>query len=802
MPVNPFSAGNGIGSRGNERNIASEARAIRSYDAARKKLLATLGGEQEALAGISAAHAATMKSRMRDHATHSRELLKTSSLLDAQGDTLKSLNILRERFHKEEMNRSDSLLQKYESIKQNLKEIQQDYKDSTTVIGYLFTPIAEGIDNLSKFGTIGKASRPIRDVSFSLRTFGSDTVGAANSVVNLGVALADTVNQVRAYESRVDALNETSAKLDLRFGTASGHSKKLMSDFINLSRTDINMEGSVKSVEAVTHSLMMMEAQGVDSASALNLITSRSKSAGISWEQSAESVEVLLVQADGLTAALQNTEGALGTLTVGVRDDFVRAIADATRNLDSNILSVENVGAAYAYAALKVSAFGLANDSVNKVAANFVETQTKSREDAFSAIGGARTAQQIREAIADIERESDTQFTSNPTTDRERAANEQIRRQAFQRIGIEETAENSNTLQIAAERSFENNALADQTVRNLLAGTRTQTTNDAIAMRETVGIQNLDPEVQIRMLKAHNYIPQNFDAEEAEGARRLLMEGSIEEAAAEMERIASVSAAAAETQAAPMEQALSAIATMKDPIQSLLNMKEYLKSIMLNVSNIVSFMSHMGGMFNSLGGLVNSDTSASIIAAENAAERTEALTQSQQQQQQLVLRLTESLAAAAGDPARTAAITQSLAAAAAFQQKTTEALSRTQATQQQSVDTAPTLEEAVAAVAPPPAALLRSAAESLGAMLGPSAEAGRTQGIASMGSTSKAASGPQKQQQAPGAPPAGDMVAVGSGKATVNAAGESVMNVRMVITNMGEIIAHHATGEARLQEAL
>lgn len=802
MPVNPFSSGNGIGSRGNERNIASEARAVRSYDAARKKLLATLGGEQEALEGINAAHAATMKSRMRDHAAHSKELVKTSSLLDAQGDTLKGLDTLRERFHKEEMSRSDSLLQKYESVKQALKEIQQDYKDSTTVIGYLFTPIAEGIDNLSKFGTIGKASRPIRDVTFSLKTLKSDTVGAADSLVNLGVSLADTVNQVRAYESRVDALNETSAKLDLRFGTASGHSKKLMSDFINLSRTDINMEGSVKSIEAVTHSLMMMEAQGVDSASALNLIASRTKGAGISWEQSAESAEVLLVQADGLTSALQTTEGALGTLTVGIRDDFVRAIADATRNLDSNILSVENVGAAYAYAALKVSAFGLANDSVNKVAANFVETQTKSRRDAYSAISGAATARQIREAIADIERESNTRFTSNPTTDSEREINEQIRTQAFRRIGVEETEENRGSLQLAAERSFENNAIADQTIRNLLAGTRTQTTNDAVAMRETVGLRNVDPQVQVELLRAAGYIPQDFNDLEAEASRSLFMDGSIEDAAEEMERIATSSAATAETQAAPMEQALSAIATMKDPIQSLFNMKEYLKSIMLNVSNIVSFMGNMGGMFGGLGELVNPDTTAAVIAAENATERTEALTQSQQQQQQAVLRLTESLASAAGDPARTAAITQSLASAAAFQQKTTEALSRTQVAQQQTAESAPTLEEAAAAVAPPPAALLRSAAESLGAMLGPSAEAGRTQGIASMSPASKATTGPQKQQQAQGVPPAGDMIAVGSGKATVNAAGESVMNVRMVITNMGEIIAHHATGEARLQEAL
>ena len=45
------------------------------------------------------------------------------------------------------------------------------------------------------------------------------------------------------------------------------------------------------------------------------------------------------------------------------------------------------------------------------------------------------------------------------------------------------------------------------------------------------------------------------------------------------------------------------------------------------------------------------------------------------------------------------------------------------------------------------------------------------------------------------------MIAEGPGTVTVNPAGESLMTVRMRITNMGEVIAYH-NSEARIQDQI
>ena len=800
MPVNPFQ-NSGVGSRGNERNIASEARAIRAYDNARKRLLATMNAEQQAQLGIDAAHTATMKSRMKDHAAHSRELLKTTSLLDAQGDTLKNLNVLRERYHTEEMSRSESLLQRYESIKTALNEIQEDYKDSTTTIGYLFTPIAEGIDNLSKFGTIGKSSRPIRDVSFSLKTLGSDTLGVVGSVSNLGVSLADTFGQVRSYEKQVDALNESAAKMDLRFGTASGHAKELQTDFVNLSRTDLGMDGSVKSVEAVTHSLMMLEAQGVDASAAMELIVSRSRQSGISWEESARHVEVLTTQADMLTDALHHTKGAVGTLTVGVRDDFVRAIADATRNLESNIISVENVGAAYANAALKVAAYGASNESVTKVASALVADQVGATHTAFTSLSGERTGDALREALARQERETNTHYTENPTTDSEREVNTRLRTQTFREVGVEETAENRHDLTIALNRSLENNALADQTVRNLMAGTEFQSRNDIMTIRDLIG--GVDSRTAQAQILQGNGMGVGLNESQMDDYIRVIREGSVDDAVAATQAFQETAAATAESQAPPLEQALSALATMKDPIQSLTNMKEYLKSIMMNVSNIVSALGTMKGFADSF---LQPDTTNSVLN-EEALQAAQAQRKASEETARTAIE-TRRRDLRGANPEQAAVITAEISAAermAAITQANLARADDARKTAQAAAASAPSASSSLPTFAVP--AIATSVVNSLGNLLSSASEEGRTQGMSTLASAASSASSaaparPAPARPTPGAVPPGHIVATGTGRASVTPAGESIMDVRMVISNMSEVIAHVTTGEARLQDAI
>lgn len=811
MPSNPFG---GIGSKGDEKQIAEQTRALRAYEQARKRLISSMKGEERAVAGLAAAHSAAMQTRSRDAAAYERELTRTSGLLSSQGVTLKNLDATRERFHREEMDRSQSLLQRYEGIKQALREIQEDSDDTRTILGSIVQPFKAGIDNMLKFGNLPKVTQPIRDTAIDFDDVTGSIERSGGAVKDLGRAMVDVAPSVWKYRTAVVDLDAELKGLKVKYADASDGTEKLAQQFITLSKTDIVGPGAVKDIAAVTDSLKYLEAQGVSTETAMGLVVERSRKSGRTFRDSARDVEQITAQADILRDSLSGTDTVLQGFAFTVRDDFVRAIADATRNLDSQVVSIENVSAAYAFAAKRAAEFGLSAEGAEKVSKAYANVFFKEREDAAAFLSGQELQNQLSKALKDSEESLGVTYAK--ATDAQKKVLEDM---AYGTMGI--TATDENRLSLKQGISTLGEGLGEVDLRNLLAGTTTAIKADLDAQMNRIGISKIDDtSVASRLLASINGFEDLTTSQKRFMADVLMKEGSGA-AAEEIARLQEEAMKKADETKDMTSSALSAVLTFKDPIQQLFNIKDFLKSIMLNVSNIVKLVSKIPGLGGATG-LFEDTTGASLQKDYAGAAVDAGLKATESDRKKLI----EDFAAAQremigartdGARERRKADMESIAAALEENSRKQVDLDRVREEYERVTGgSLPSSQRADAGERESHIAALGSLASSGFSTLGEtltdtfgglfdSSEEGRVAGVdmARRSATetparrdARGAYDRAQTQRTNGA--AGEMEAAGSGEVTVDASGESVMVVRMRIKNMGEVIAHHNSTEARV----
>lgn len=803
MPTNPFTRN----SRSDERQIADQTKALRAYEQARKRLISSMKGEERVVTALGAAQAAASARRARDAGVEHRELNRTSELLAAQGLALKSLDSTRKRYHADEMERSQSLLHRYEGLKQALREIQQDSGDTTTVLGSIVQPFKAGIDQMLRFGEIPRITQPIRDGAVSFDDITGSISRSAGAAADLGRAMTEVFPTVFKYRNAIDTLNVEITALKLKYADATEGTKQLADAFIEASKTDIIAPGAVETVVAVTDSLKYLEAQGVKANDALQLLVESSRRSGRTFEESAADVEQVAAQADVLRERLSKTDNVLQGFSLTVRDDMVRAIADATRNLDSQVISIDNVAASYAFATEQAAKYGQSTQGATKIAGAFNRMMTEEREDAFALFSGRRLRHDIEEAMQPFMKDGRLDYEG---------ADEQTRRQmeeaAASSLEMEATDENRGVLAEALRRISEGdvNGLSDVDFRNLFAGSTRAIESDLNAAMEDVNLRGIkDTSVLNRLLKQSYGLDLNTS--QLSTFSRMLKDNQGSEVAEQIQELMQEAQDKAVEGKDLTSSALTAVLSFKDPIQQLFNIKDFLKSIMLNVSNLVKLVSPLATRFGLDIGPTYTDYTAKALEKDFMGEEaaTAALASLQETQSQRTEELAAAVASLSGATTESEisarqeevnSIREALEEAALQRAELTSVIDEHQRLTGTGQPTTPTAEEAGFF-----SQLSSRASEALDSSLGTllqfsNPEAGRAMGLA-LGNSIPARPDPRTVYETSSSRPVtaapGEMEADGVGEVTVNGSGESVMTVRMKIRNMGEVIAHHNTAEAR-----
>lgn len=805
MPTNPFGR---MGSTGGEREIASQTRAVKAYDQARKKLISTMANEERAAAGVAAAHSAAMQQRARDHSAYERELKNTSTLLSAQGDALKNLDTVRARYHNEEMKRSSSLLQKYEGIKIALREVQQDSVDTSTVLGSLFQPFTAGIDNLRKFGELPKVGRAIRDVNVDFSDLSSTVDRAGGALGDMGSAMSDVFPTIWRYRQAMDDLNVGVAELKLRYADATDGTQKLAEQFVTLSRMDLIKAGAVDRVVEVTDAIKNLEAQGVNAEEALSTLVERSLTSGRSFTETAEDLKEVSATADILTDRINNSESALKGFAFTTRDDLVRAIADATRNLDSQVVSVDNVAAAYAYAQEQAAKYGISVKGSQKIAQAFTGALFKERQDAAGFLSGQRLQGQISKALREAEEMLSKELGEEVTYGKASEAQRKLlRERAYSAIGIAPTDENA----LAMEQGIESlgDGLGALDFRNLFAGTSAAIKSDLDAKMSDLNLKGLGGDLSVlsRLLEGIDGL-SDLSTSQKLLYSKMLVEGRSGEVAEEIKKLQEEAQEKAADAENLQSTALTAVLSFKDPIQQLFNIKDYIKAIALNVSNIVKMIGDFTGL--DLDTLLP-DLTGSVVANEIPPEALAAVRKSSDEERKQLLKgvmdAQSALSSASTDQEKKQ-VQKDLEKA---QKALNDAESKRLDLEKQQFLRDEVLGkdrhnrkaiEAVRSVPDEPGLLdvVNNPWEALGNYVGSlfssnDAERGREAGVAAA-STTVSQQTSQRTPQRPSAP--GEVEGVGEGHVSVNTSGETVATVQIKFKNMGEAVAYHNSDTARL----
>jgi len=833
MPTNPFQ---GIGSRGGASEIASQTRAVKAYDQARKRLLSTMASEEKAAAGVAAAHTAAMQKRSRDHAAYESELKNTSNLLKSQGEVLKNLDVQRSRYHNEEMKRSDSLLKRYEGIKTALREIQEDGGNTSTVLGSIFQPFSAGIANMQKFGELPKVTRAIKDVNLSLRDVSGSASRAGSAVEATGAAMLEVSGSVWKYRTAVDELNVGLAELKVKYNDATDGTKKLADQFVNLSRMDLVKEGAVDTVVEVTDAIKRLEAQGVNAEEALNTLAERSLTSGRSFLETAEDLREVTATADILTERINNSESALRGFAFTTRDDLVRAIADATRNLDSQVVSLDNVAASYAYAQEQAARYGLSVKGSQKVAQAFTNALFKERKDAPAMIAGLEMQRNLSKALRDAEKAMSEE--EGREIEYGKASEEQqriLRRQAYSAIGIEQTDENDLAMRQGIE-TLGDSGLGAVNMRNLFAGTKTAIKADLDARMEGLDLGSIELDSVLAELLAGIDGLEGLSTSQRLVYTDMLREGKSGEVAEAIQKLQEEAADRSADEENLQSSALTAVLTFKDPIQQLFNIKDYIKAIALNVSNIVKMIGGVVGVdLNSL----LPDLTRDIVAEERSPEALSAMREASDSERQEMIRgvidAQKALSEAGTEAQRSEAqkrldnaqkelkrVEDSRLELELSEYRRSEILGRRYSpptSNQESEEEERSLpffsaERSAERERGVLSAISTASAAFLGPQISENIEGAARQyidsayrqqiqterersaapGLRDMSSSSRA---PSSRSPAQTTQP-GEVDAVGEGSVSVNTSGETIANVQIKFKNMGEAVAYHNSDTARL----
>lgn len=807
MPENPF--GGGIGSRGEQRATQAQARAVRAYSAQLKRLL----GMEQALGNASEARVLAASRAIQEH---NKAIGRTSSLLDDQGKTLKNLDRVRQRYHDAEIERTKSLAFHYEKAKQFLTELREDTDDTSTVLGTFTRGWKDGIDNMLRYGKLPEASQQIRDVSVDINDLSGtigDAVGAAG---DLGSGMLDQFGRVNKLRQNMARLDDELRKVEVSYNLVEGSGRKLGQQIVQMAAVDIGGgDGAIAQVAKLADQLTVLNTiAGVTAEQGMQFAIERTQQVGGSMSDAMEDVERFSAMADSMSAHLKRSNIGMTRFTFAVREDFVKAMMEARRMIKGQVADLENVGAAYQWAARKAVEYGSSAEGAGKFAKAwgkmvFGEAQKISWS---SMLAGQRLQARTRDALKAFKAQQGIQERFESMTDAQQQAAQEF---VAKRLGVRgEGPEGALTReQLAPIRESMTmrgeGGLAPAQVQAMLGTTRAGIASMLEAQRATVG--GLDTTTLSEVLKGEFGL--DLSTLQARMLAQSVRGGDIGEAVDEIMALREQAEAA--TAEANPRAALTAVLAMRDPVQELFNIKNLLKALVLNVDTILGVLNRLDPT-----GTVSRirEYTRDLLGTQTGEAREEAeerKTKLQEQGTDLQSRFVEAhqeLAAATNDGEKErigvtiSDLNRQIVENTVQRGEVAEAL--TKLVQERGL-----LEAGGGGGAGSPVDVLRqitggegegglSAALAGGAgfiasMLGEgapgSAAAATARGARQIGAGATGATGAAGKRAAPGPSPGGAMDAVGNGTVTVGADGRAIMTVRMTIGNMQEVVAHANT---------
>lgn len=566
MPSNPFG--------GSESS--AEARALASLEAARRRISSSIKDQTVHVRGLAAAQRQAASSAAQARRLEAEGSNKTIAQLRAQGIELDNLDSIREDIHQKEMKRSKSLLESYESIKQSLEELGKEADDTNTVLGSMLEGVNRGTESFQRFGDVSSQN------VIQLNSLHANYSSLTNVILGVSSSMREGYDAANGYVTAAYSLRDGLKGVGAELGLAEKEADKTAYAFMQMANIDLNSAGQVESVLKITKSLSYLKLQGVDTAMAMKTLVNESKRTGKSFEQSAHELDVLAVQSHMLEEQLSGTKNVLQGFGGVIRNDFIRAVAEATRTIDSQVVSLQDVGAMYSIATERAAAYGLSTEHAAKVTAGLIRGVTKERKGPMGFLAGRRIRQKFN---ADLEEAAKAMGFDSYADITDEATRQKAQNTAFTAMGVAITPETRNQRENFM-RIKDNNGMGNQDAYNLMAGTRGATTALITELRQKFG--HLEETERYRLIN-QQLGTTDLSTNDQMDLARMVMEGSADSLATKLKEINDSGEDAEARDRDRRRQTLAAINHMRHPIDSIFALKEYLFAIMTNMDNLLSF---------------------------------------------------------------------------------------------------------------------------------------------------------------------------------------------------------------------
>lgn len=801
MPFNPFD----LGSTEGVRAIDARSRAARAYSKEARTAVGVTRQWARAERDAATVSAARARAQKGEQALHQRDLKLSSGLLDQQRLILKNLSEVRRRAYEEEHEHQRSLAQDYEKVKTYLKEIQQDTQDTSTLLGSMYKNVRLGVDQFLRVGDISDIATPVRDVQFSLDDLGGSLDRAAGKAGDMTTAVGKAVPAIGQYYLKLGELDERVGALALTYNDADGATQQLAASLTQLGRINIIEPGAVDSIEKTTDSLKFLEAQGVATGDSLSYVVEQSQRTSESFEDTAQQLETFGAYADEFQEQIGKSHRGLKAFTFSIREDFIKAMMEMSRQFNSQVVDLQNVASAYQYAARKAVEFGATGKSAGTIAKGFTDVLFDERQDAFTFLAGRSEQADVLKQYKDFLKQA-----TDAGMDAEQAASKARTDLARSLYGIEGevSAQKLADVEQVLETARDGGGLGPMDIANLLRTTKTGIEHQLESIKGIIG-STKDQSVRKRLIES-NFGVQMSTAESLRFSK-LLLEGRADKVADEILKLRKDAEDRATSEKDAMKNAITTVLTIKDPIQQLFNIKDYVKLMALNLNNIFKFVKYIGEHIPGLDSVpsfddITADLSA-VLGRDQQQEDTrlqQTISQISQDRQSLIDSITETSSAyneaAEGSLEKQQLgeeleglqkrLNDSIVSSArqlsqfssrqgsAIAQAAQDVQSAARATQEAADSERPTLAVAdlasLAASGPISDALRQSTSQ-------------RT--VPPSVAVAPATPGPQAVTQPTGPTQPGVMIATGVGKATVGSDGKARMQVTMEISNMEEVVA-------------
>lgn len=791
MPENPFGGGGGIGSRGEQAALKAKARAVRSYGNELRRMMG-----MQAKAGSAAE--ASAQAAARAISMQNKAIGRTSSLLDDQGKALKGLDRVRQRYHDAEMQRTKSLAYHYEKAKQFLTELREDTDDTSTVLGVFTRGWKSGIDNMLRYGKLPEASQQIRELRFDWDDLGGSLDSILGHFQDMGRGMWDQLGAVNKLRQNMAKLDDNLVALDAKYSLAEGSGRKLGAQIVQMAAIDIGgSDGAIAQVTKLADQLTVLNTiAGVTAEQGLQFAIERSQQVGGTMEDAMGDIERFSAMADLMREHLEEDNIVMTRFSFAIREDFVKAMMEARRMLKGQVVDLENVGAAYQWAARKAIEYGASAEGASQFAKAFGKLAFGGDElTAESMMAGRRLLAQQETAMQRMEKQFKVRF-SEMSAEQKAATEESVAAE----MGIRGEGE-GGALTRAQRGTVQRGirlrgagGLAPSAMASMMAATTAGMEARLTAIQKDLGMGGLDEATLAHLLQTRYGV--DADQETRLRLAQQLIEGDMAGAVKEMTQIREE--AEAQAAAADPRAALTAILAMRDPVQELFNIKNLLKVLVLNVDSVLEVLGRLDPT-----GTINRmlDYTRGLLGTEGEERTPELLERNQElltEQTDIHLRMAEAREQFEGadteeDLERLGTVLDSLrdelrVNSEAHTEVGTELVG---ITREQRL-----LGDELTGPAGPRGDAFTSGIAFISALTGGDPPVGGSGGTPQAGAgAARIGAGAARigARASLGPSPEGAMNAAGEGEVTVGADGRAVMVVRMVIDNMQEVVAHATT---------